>query len=434
MANQPGFILKNSYPVIIIMSLICTNCSGPADQPLAVVDGLPIAKTDFTKRYLNFLNTTHVKDNLKYRHILLQSLIDEKLLIKHARLQGLTEKQTYLDRSQAIRNQLLLNKLYAREIKSNLICDDNELRQLFAWSNTKLRARHLFARDIDQINNIYQELLNGASWDSLAAANFNDPVLASNGGDIGFVELGDLDPAFEIAAYNLRDNDISAPVQTSFGYSIIQVIDRETNPFLTEDEYQNQKKWLQAIGKTYKKRPVLREYTDRIADQLELKFADQVVNSLFAALPDLPADIHETGISTSQPIIVAGKPNYKWSVTDAIRLLQVLSPRQQNFISSSENLSRVLEGLIIRQFLIDRAINQGIDKSVSFVNQVKTFEDNLIVREVLKHLSTTDTAGQIEPKDVNRVRYFAFRDSVRTNATISIDSLLVKSLPITGNI
>ena len=94
--------------------------------------------------------------------------------------------------------------------------------------------------------------------------------------------MGDLDPAFEQIAFQLNDGEISPPVMTGDGYSIIQLLNRKYDPFLIENEYLHMKDRLDIIAKTYKKRPAIREYTDRFNNQLRF------VYSLAKLLPRRP--------------------------------------------------------------------------------------------------------------------------------------------------
>jgi peptidyl-prolyl cis-trans isomerase SurA len=68
---------------------------------------------------------------------------------------------------------------------------------------------------------------NGEDFATLAGAYSEDPGSADKGGELGFVNRGELDPAFEAAAFALKKpNDISDVVESTFGFHIIQLIER----------------------------------------------------------------------------------------------------------------------------------------------------------------------------------------------------------------
>ena len=60
----------------------------------------------------------------------------------------------------------------------------------------------------------------------LATLYSDDPISASKGGELGFVNRGDLVPEFERAAFRLRQGEISEVIESKFGFHIIQLIER----------------------------------------------------------------------------------------------------------------------------------------------------------------------------------------------------------------
>lgn len=101
---------------------------------------------------------------------------------------------------------------------------------------TKTHVRHILikinALISDQIAqerllNLKQRIENGEDFTALARANSEDRGSAINGGDLDWVQPGALVPAFEAAMDKLAINELSLPVQTQFGWHLIQVLGRE---------------------------------------------------------------------------------------------------------------------------------------------------------------------------------------------------------------
>lgn len=68
---------------------------------------------------------------------------------------------------------------------------------------------------------------NGADFAELARLNSND-LSAAKGGDLGWLYQGDTVPDFEKAMDALKINQTSEPVQSPFGFHLIQVLERRT--------------------------------------------------------------------------------------------------------------------------------------------------------------------------------------------------------------
>ena len=70
------------------------------------------------------------------------------------------------------------------------------------------------------------EIAGGAPFGEVAQRESSDSVSAKNGGDLGEWKKGDMDAAFDAAAFSLPVNALSQPVLSQFGYHIIQVTSR----------------------------------------------------------------------------------------------------------------------------------------------------------------------------------------------------------------
>ena len=78
-----------------------------------------------------------------------------------------------------------------------------------------------------KLTDLKQRLDNkSASFEELAKLYSND-LSASKGGDLGFIYPGDTVPEFERAMNALKVGEISAPVETQFGYHLIEVLERK---------------------------------------------------------------------------------------------------------------------------------------------------------------------------------------------------------------
>lgn len=101
-------------------------------------------------------------------------------------------------------------------------------------------ARHILVADEATALTVRERLLAGESFDVVAAELSTDTSNATSGGILGWFGKGTMVAEFEDAAFSLQVGEISQPVQTSFGYHIIQVLDNQAK-LLTGSEFETAK-------------------------------------------------------------------------------------------------------------------------------------------------------------------------------------------------
>ena len=82
-------------------------------------------------------------------------------------------------------------------------------------------------------------LRNGEDFATLAKSNSQDTISAAKGGDLGWVNPGDLVPKFEEVMNNTPKGQISQPFETEFGWHILQVLGRREHD--STEEYKRSK-------------------------------------------------------------------------------------------------------------------------------------------------------------------------------------------------
>lgn len=100
---------------------------------------------------------------------------------------------------------------------------------------TQTHARHILIKTGEAVSQddargkleqLKVRLDGGDDFATLARSHSEDRGSAANGGDLGWVNPGEMDPDFESAMIALEPNQISEPFQTQFGWHIVQVLER----------------------------------------------------------------------------------------------------------------------------------------------------------------------------------------------------------------
>ncbi len=102
--------------------------------------------------------------------------------------------------------KVIINQIHVRHIlmKTNELDDDETVRQKLS----KLRDR----------------ILKGEDFAGIASTASEDPGSAPDGGDLGWTGPGAFAPEFSKAIADLKDNEISEPFKTRYGWHIAQML------------------------------------------------------------------------------------------------------------------------------------------------------------------------------------------------------------------
>lgn len=136
---------------------------------------------------------------------------------------------TMKDVKKDIETYLLTEKLLEPRIEIT----DEEMQTYFEENKDtyavaeQVQASHILVADEATANEVKAKLEAGEDFAELAKEYSTDTATAEAGGDLGYFGKGEMQAAFEEAAFSLEVNTISNPVQTDYGYHIIKVVDHK---------------------------------------------------------------------------------------------------------------------------------------------------------------------------------------------------------------
>ncbi len=380
------------YILIVFSSqTIFSTPQGDQAKTLATIGSHTITLDEFSNRYSNYLFSTGVKDNIVARQSILNNMINEILLYYYDTNDLVFSNPDYKKELEETRVRVILGYLKDQEVYANIKVSDEECRQAFLRVNEKISARHLYAPTLEEANELYELLNIGVSFDSLAKQVFTDSTLKNNGGYIGYFTWGDMDQAFEDAAYSMKIGEISKPVKTATGYSIIKVEDRNSNPLLTETEYLNKKSQIEQVLKIRKKTPSEKEYLSKIFNSDDLSFNEDELNKILAKL------YTNQPIENNQPVSeeCARYKDKIYSRAEIEERINNLPEYHKEKIISLETLKAAIEGLLINETLYSIAVDKGYDKTAPVLDRIEAYKQNIFVKykidEIISGTSLPDS-------------------------------------------
>ena len=148
---------------------------------------------------------------------------------------------------------------------------------------------------------IRDSLVAGGDFATFARRYSNDPGSAASGGDLGFVERGKFIAEFEKTAYALQIGEISQPVETPFGFHVIQLLDKretavKTRHILlklgqTDDDATRTKKFLDSLRMRVAKGESFEDLAKQYSDDTDTKAFGGLLGRMETT--KLPADLRE---------------------------------------------------------------------------------------------------------------------------------------------
>ena len=261
---------------ILIKSSFLLNCQS-IDKIEAIVGSEMILTSEIESQYLQFLSQGYTKsDDLRCK--IIDDLLFQNLLVHHAKLDSnivvnnddvnneLSKRISYFEQQlgsidkvedyfkksiDLIKQELsniVKNQLYSQKMQSSItnnikvtpaevkfyfsklkfdeipfVDEQIELKQILLKPKISNKQKDLIR---DKLSNFRKRVYNGEDFKVLAALYSDDPETANNGGELGFMNRGQLVTEFERAAFKLKDNEISEVIETKFGFHIIQMISR----------------------------------------------------------------------------------------------------------------------------------------------------------------------------------------------------------------
>lgn len=176
-------------------------------------------------------NVSQIADNLLVRRVMAQK----------AQAQGLDKSASAQAALNVARDKILSDAWLAKIDADNTpsaTAAEGQARNIYKAHperfavEEQVHVRHILIAGTDdaartQAEKLVADLRGGADFAALAKERSADKGSAARGGDLGFFGKGKMVPEFEQAAFALKKNEISGPVQSKFGFHVLQLLDRK---------------------------------------------------------------------------------------------------------------------------------------------------------------------------------------------------------------
>ncbi|MGV8998050.1 MAG: peptidylprolyl isomerase [Parvibaculaceae bacterium] len=219
------------------------NAASGNDEVIAKVNGTTIKLSDIALADEEMGSALAQLPEEKRFQYLLSMLIDRRIVAVAAKKKKMEDdpmvkmREAYFD-EKVLRDvywlQLMRDKVDAKAVKAYY---DEHIAK--AEAETEFRASHILVATKAEADKIEAEIKGGKTFDDVAKAESKD-TSAANGGDLGWFKKEDMVPEFSKAVVTLKVGEVSAPVQTQFGWHVIKLVAKRAAPKPTLEQAQEQ--------------------------------------------------------------------------------------------------------------------------------------------------------------------------------------------------
>jgi len=203
------------------------------DQTLFTYGGNPVGKSEFLRMYTKNINNQKpdFSEKALREYVTLYSRF--KMKVAEAEIMKLDTLPTIEGELGGYKKQLSKTYLTDKEVTEKLV------KETYERMKKDVRISHILINiprgtedtlvAYKRIDSIYQAIMKGNDFGTVAKSVSEDKPSAANGGDIGFITALQVPYPFESAAYNTALGSISQPFRTIYGYHIIKKIDERAS-------------------------------------------------------------------------------------------------------------------------------------------------------------------------------------------------------------
>ncbi len=273
---------------VIVLSVMLVRQPG---QVVARVNGEPIMQDElFEVMYAQ--GGQEMLDQLITRKLLLQFAESEDITVSEEELEA--EIKSVIDESfqgeqeqfemvleqygislDAFKEDARLNLLVRKIAMENIDTSEENVRQFFEdrshlfAQEEEIEARHILVESESEAEEVLAVIEEGEDFASLAAEYSIDSSTQEDGGYLGYFSRGMMVDAFEEEAFSLEIGEIGGPVETNFGFHIIEVLDKvEAEDAVYEDISEQVKETMVEENVS----PVINELVQSLYEEAEIEY------------------------------------------------------------------------------------------------------------------------------------------------------------------
>ncbi len=204
--------------------------AAPAAPTVATVDGVTLTRPEFDIYEKNLLRNAKVQSlTPDQQNQVLDELITMQIMAAQGEKDGL-QSDPEVTANLALLHMRVLADAESQKFVKSTTPSDTDLHAEYETAVSQMdkneyHARHILVATKDQAEQVIKKLKSGAKFEDLAKTQSTDTGSKNNGGDLGWFTTSRMVKPFADAVKNLKKGELSPPVQTQYGWHVIQLED-----------------------------------------------------------------------------------------------------------------------------------------------------------------------------------------------------------------
>src|SRR5713226_5601848 len=251
LSNEGTVMPSHSLRLLVALSLCVSTpvwAQAPAAKARSTAKPVTVNGKSIPKSRLDFIVKQRAAqgqpDNEQARKAILDNLITQEVVAQEADRRGLTKSADVRTQLELLRQQVLVQAVVQDHLKTHPVKDEEMLAEYnkikASRGDKEYKARHILVDKDTEANEIIAQLKKGSKFEDLAKQS-KDPGSKEKGGDLDWNAPSTFVKPFTEALTKLEKGKYTeTPVQTQFGWHVIQLDDVRSAQFPAFDAIRQQ--------------------------------------------------------------------------------------------------------------------------------------------------------------------------------------------------
>lgn len=269
--------MLKSFKTFLLAASIASSCLA-ADTPDPVVATFnqgDVKVSDIMGRYVglfegnpNFQGKTLTDLPYEMQKQLVTNYVNSKLIeveVQNSKVQDTPEFATQLDNAKKqiaqgiFLDNIVKSRVLDKDIKAEVTKLKNQLKD-----KEEAKIKHILVGSKKEAEDAKKKILKGEKFDALAKKLSTDEGSKGSGGELDYMSQEGFEPEFGNKVFGMKKGEVSGPIQSSFGWHIVQMVDKRKIQMPSDDQ-------LESAAKNNLSRVAFDKYMEEISTKAGFK-------------------------------------------------------------------------------------------------------------------------------------------------------------------